>query len=67
MLLCEPRLKSISDSEFKIEKYQTVFDSIAEPRDKLSLHMIRNPRKSNAVHASIHLGDLQIGWEGAEY
>ena len=52
-----------SESEFKIEKTETVFDSNAVPRDKLSLHMIRNPRKSNAVHASIHQEDWNIGWE----
>lgn len=54
-----------SESEFKIEKIEKVFDSDAVPRDKLSLHMIRNPRKSNAVHASIHQEDWKIGWEDA--
>ena len=54
------------ESEFMIQKTETVFDSITEPRDKLSLHMIRNPRKSNAVHASIHREDWKIGWENVE-
>ena len=52
-----------NESEFKIEKTETIFDSVTEPRDKLSLHMIRNPRKTNAIHASIHPGDWKVGWE----
>jgi len=54
-----------SESEFKIEKTETVFDSDAQPRDKLSLHVIRNRRKSNVIHASIHEEDWKIGWEDA--
>jgi hypothetical protein len=53
------------ESEFMIQKTETVFDSIGEPRDKLSLHMIRNPRRTNAIHASIHEADWKIGWEDA--
>jgi len=55
-----------SEAEFMIEKSETVFDSVANPRDKLSLHMIRNPRKTNVVHASIHQDDWKIGWEDAK-
>jgi len=37
-----------------------------KPRDKLSLHMVRNPRRSNAIHLSIHRDDWNNGWEDAE-
>ena len=63
MHLYELRLEYTGSSEFKIEKSETVFDSVTEPRDKLSLHVIRNLRKSNAIHASIHEEDWKIGWE----
>ncbi len=43
-----------TESEFMIKKTETIFNSITDSRDKLSLHKIRNPRSSNAVHASIH-------------
>jgi hypothetical protein len=49
------------DSEFRIVKTETVFDSVRNPRDKLSLQTIRNPRKSNPVPASIHPGDRKAG------
>jgi len=55
-----------SEPEFRIEKTETIFDSVAKPRDKLSLHMIRNSRKTNAVHASIHPEDWKVGWEDAK-
>ena len=47
--------------EFKIKKIETVFDSVGNARDKLSLQTIRNPRKSNPVPASIHAGDRKAG------
>jgi hypothetical protein len=53
------------ESQFMIQKTETVFDSVKNPRDKLSLQMVRNPRKSNAVHVSIHPGDRKVGWENA--
>jgi hypothetical protein len=49
------------ESEFRIKKIETVFDSITSPRDKLSLNIIRNPRKSNSAPASIHPGDRKAG------
>jgi len=65
-VLVRTEAKKHLESEFKIEKTETVFDSDAKPRDKLSLHMIRNPRRSNAIHLSIHREDWKIGWEDAE-
>jgi hypothetical protein len=53
------------ESGFRIQKTETVFDSVRNPRDKLSLQMIRNPRKSNAVHVSTHPPDRKVGWENA--
>jgi len=53
------------ESEFMIRKIETVFDSITNSRDKLSLRTIRNPRTTNVVHASIHPGDWKVGWENA--
>jgi len=64
--LVRTEAKKHMESEFKIEKTETVFDSVAKPKDKLSLHTIRNPRNTNAVHASIHPEDWKVGWEDAK-
>jgi hypothetical protein len=54
------------EAEFRVEKTETVFDSVREPRDKQSLQRIRSPRKTNAIHGSIHPEDWKVGWEDGE-
>jgi hypothetical protein len=55
--LIRTEAKKHRESGLKVEKTETMFDTSSQPRDKLSLNMIRNPRKSNAIRASIHQED----------
>jgi len=54
------------EAEFRIEKTETVFDSVREPRDRESLQRVRNPRRTNAIPAGIRPDDWKVGWEDVE-
>ena len=54
------------EADFRIEKTETVFDSIRAPRDQESLQRVRNPRRTNAIHAGIRADDWKFGWEDVE-
>jgi hypothetical protein len=53
-------------AHFTIEKREIVFDSRENVDDQKRLTEMRKPQRSNAIHASIHASDLDIGREDKE-
>lgn len=50
-------------AEFIIERMEIVFDSHGKAEDMKKLNEMRTPRRDNAIHASIHEFDRDIGRE----
>jgi hypothetical protein len=48
-------------SEFVIERRDVIFNSYENADDKKRLQEFRKPERDNAIHASIHISDRDIG------